>query len=481
MSNIVKPIVQREWELIRDRLGLILAQELATQAQLDYNDVLFSLPDVYIERYIPFNHTEMPAINVMVAQGEYTQETQETQDGTWTFYVDGYQKATDEDGQRGDQYAAMRLQRLMGVCQAIIMDSRFKTLLFEPGAISNRRVVSIMMADPTKAMEATNAVMARMTVEVRVSDDVELVDSIALADYATQAQLSDTAIGYLWGGTAVTPPVPVCDPGTFKNSDDTYTAEVPSGGTFTAPDIEVIINGSSIGFFPSNVDVDETVVVTAPVAYARPRQYQMVSQEPWDELYVLGLDTYTLPANGYRLQQIRTDIGKPWLLLYENEFGHLFRWTGDTGGYYNEDDGNYYDVNGVLSDKDTEFLRSGRYYIIDHWTGLGWDGARGGTFNFSGGASNVVDVLPVTSGAYSGFFCPTKGMIDTLGGFADRTGWQDIPPFSLQTLTPWTCTPYSGLESTRNWFLNAVANLDYSARTKATQTAILWYVRYHYT
>lgn len=203
MSNITKPIVRREWELIRDRIALILAQELATQAQLDYDDVLFELPDVYTERFVPFSHEEMPAINVMVAQGEYTQETQQAQDGTWTFYVDGYQKAKDTDGQRGDQYAAMRLQRLMGMCQAIIMDSRFKTLLFEAGSISNRSVKRIMMADPTKAMEATNAVMARLTLEVRVTDEVELVDAIPLAEYATIAKMGETALGYLWDNDTV--------------------------------------------------------------------------------------------------------------------------------------------------------------------------------------------------------------------------------------------------------------------------------------
>ena len=244
MSNITKPIVQREWELIRDRIGLILAQELATQAQLDYNDVLFELPDVYIERFVPVSHEEMPAVNVMVAQGEYNQETQQTQDGTWTFYIDGYCTAKDEDGQRGDQYASMRLHRLMGICQAIIMDSRFKTLLFEPGAISNRTVKGIMMADPTKAMEATNAVMARMTVEVRVSDDVELIDSIPLAEYATIAKMSDTDLGYLWGGTSTFTPPSTCSDSEL-NVNGVFLANIPSGEEFNL--VVVDTGGNVVG------------------------------------------------------------------------------------------------------------------------------------------------------------------------------------------------------------------------------------------
>lgn len=379
MSNIPGPIGQREWELIRDRLGLILAQELATQAQLDYDDVLFELPDVYIERYVPFNHTEMPAINVMVAQGEYTQETQQSQDGTWTFYVDGYATAKDEDGQRGDQYAAMRLQRIMGICQAIIMDSRFKTLLFEPGSISNRSVKSILMADPTKAMEASNAVMARMTVEVRVSDGVELVDAIELADYTTQVQLSDTALGYLWGGSAVTPPVPLCDPATIVNSDDTYSQEVASGTTFELADINLTVDGQDLGTFPAAVDI----VTTLPGGLTVTFNYPYTPTEAIYNDYDIGWRQANglipaAPTSSQYMQEL--DPSDPWKIRWDDSATtgiteHLFRFVGINKGYmiWNPvtTTPEFYLADGTPSDEVTVTGKDGGTgFVIDRLTGI---------------------------------------------------------------------------------------------------------------
>lgn len=499
MSNIIKPIVRREWELIRDRIGLILAQELATQAQLDYDDVLFELPDVFIERYVAFNHTEMPAINVMVAQGEYTQETQQTQDGTWTFYVDAYATAKDEDDQRGDQYANMRLQRLIGMCQAIIMDSRFKTLLFEPGAISNRTVKGIMMADPTKAMEATNAVMARMTIEVRVSDEVELVDAIPLAEYATIAKLSDTPLGYLWGGTSTfTPPTTCAD--SVLNVNGVFLSNIPSGEQFylvvvdtnglqvgdvygdtiivpaqTADPVTMTFNTAPITSTPaggskaitvrvsgggSNIgtkvtDTASSLIVevdgVGDIYYNMPQPTWDVSYNTWDEGDHNDKGTYSniVPSNG-RVQVLAN--GDFYKVQFDKEGrGHTYRFLGLNGGYWNSDDSTYRLADHSISDRATVFEADD--YAFDRLTGLGWYLVRLGAASLTAGIA-VAEAL-----TYNGFNNWHMPMTVQLESIVDVTILNPLygsssPIFDIQLVLK-TCTPYGLNPSTHGWNFQA--------------------------
>ena len=90
-----------------------------------------------------------------------------------------------------------------------------------------------------------------------------------------------------------------------------------------------------------------------------------------------GGNTYNeaIPEAHY-LQSVAPDLSNnryDYLKFY-NIHGHKFRFTGVNGGYYDEADGNYYNVNGVLSDKTTEFPPvSGAYWwVIDHLTGYKW-------------------------------------------------------------------------------------------------------------
>lgn len=513
MSEIVKPISSREWELIRDRVGLILAQELATQAQLDYDDSIFTLPDVFIERYTPFNHTELPAVNVMVADGSYTQETQQTQDGTWTIYIDAYQKGKDADGQRGDNLAMVKLHRLVGMMQAILMDSRFKTLLFEPGSISNRRVTSIKMADPTKAMEASNSVMARIELEVRVSDNVELVDAIPLADYATIAKMSDTGLGYLWSGTSSFTPSDDCDPAVL-NVNGVFLKNIPSGEVFNLVVIDT--NGTAVGdvygdtvIVPAQVvdpasvtlqgvsltdipggqtkamaiyyegtsdlvpltpvtDTANTYEATAPAVVTPeitanlPLLTQALNIQDYDEKWHIDNDTFTrtLPASPLYQQLDPTD---PTKILHDDSAitgitQHKYRIVGPKGGYYNEADGTYRDINGNLSTENDEFFvgpAGSDYYGICRKTWLGIRLRRGG----SSPMPTQLSLAPYTYCGFNDFYIPP---ISYMWDLADRKDVNlpfyavDRPPFDIQ-LSLWSCTYF--LVSTSAWYMNTNATV----------------------
>lgn len=111
------------------------------------------------------------------------------------------------------------------------------------------------------------------------------------------------------------------------------------------------------------------------VYYNRAWLTQTVSYETYDEGYRVanGANDYNeaIPI-GALVQQKDFTGGLFDRLKYFNIWGSKFRFTGLTGGYCNPEDGLFYNVDGVLSDKATEFpfYAAARALIVDHLTGL---------------------------------------------------------------------------------------------------------------
>lgn len=202
MSIITVPIGPQSFEIVRDRIGRILAQELMTQFQLNYDVNLRA--NIWIERFIPFDlPTEYPSINIQLAEGNYGGQTQIQSDGTYRYYVDCYvgAKSSNSNGP-GDQFAMSKLQRLMGIVRAIIEFAGYKTLGFNmpPGFIINRHWEGLQIANPDqKRVDAESSVMGRLVLSVKVPETNIFGDlSRTLNTLYTQWKLDSTDKGYLW-------------------------------------------------------------------------------------------------------------------------------------------------------------------------------------------------------------------------------------------------------------------------------------------
>lgn len=202
MSIITVPIGPQSFEIVRDRIGRILAQELMTQFQLNYDINLRA--KVWIERFVPFDlPTEYPSVNIQLAEGNYGGQTQIQSDGTYRYYVDCYvgAKSSNSNGP-GDQFAMAKLQRLMGIVRAIIEFAGYKTLGFNtpPGFIMNRHWEGLQIANPDqKRVDAESSVMGRLVLSVKVPE-INIFGDISrtLNTLYTQWKLDSTDKGYLW-------------------------------------------------------------------------------------------------------------------------------------------------------------------------------------------------------------------------------------------------------------------------------------------
>jgi hypothetical protein len=200
MAAIINTIIPpQSFEIVRDRIGRILADELLNQLVIT-GDTDLNVGN-YIERTLQFDKVKLPAVNVMLAEGTYGGQTVIQSDGTYRYYIDVYVKSKSSDTDPGDQHAMRKLHRLLGVCRAILEDARYKTLAFTtpPGFIMNRHIESLQIQNPNqKEHDATNSVMGRLIMSVKVPEVTSYIIPKTILEYVTNVRLDSTDEGYTW-------------------------------------------------------------------------------------------------------------------------------------------------------------------------------------------------------------------------------------------------------------------------------------------
>ena len=192
--NSIVPLQQ--FELIRDRIALIISEELTQQLYLGITgiDPTFT---VFVERFSQPNISEFPIINVSLLEGDYDNQDARSDDGIYSFAIDVYTASkTKADGFPGDTSSMMKLQRFMGVIRAIFRNPIYRTLLFPAPSISSVRVSKIAIAQPKDDHESMNVMQGRVLLKVRVPESVELGDTFLPSALFTTWVISDSGQGY---------------------------------------------------------------------------------------------------------------------------------------------------------------------------------------------------------------------------------------------------------------------------------------------
>jgi hypothetical protein len=211
MPLIPDEIPQQHFELIRDRIGLILYQEIENQwSEFGDEDLEAPMPNeqisttptslqVYIDRIIPIDESECPVVNVSFSGAPYENNNPLRSEGVNTFYIDVYTKAKGEDDDDADRLANIKLQKILGKIAFILRHSYYKTLGFTPGFIGNTKVASIQIADTRDpSFNANGCVMGRVTFEVRATEEVTPVEVRDMTGFYTTVKLFLTNKGFLY-------------------------------------------------------------------------------------------------------------------------------------------------------------------------------------------------------------------------------------------------------------------------------------------
>jgi hypothetical protein len=260
---------------------------------------------------------------------------------------------------------------------------------------------------------------------------------------------------------------------------------VASGGTL---DVEVEYETSLDN--PVESIVANKIIIVDPIVLPTNRIY--LRPEPTGEIYVPasafyldGCDSWMIYNNIDTIIQTSSGIpmiidkSKRWKLIPDNVFGHKFRFTGSTGGYYDPETLLFYDSDGTISTYASAFPSD---YMIDNSTGLGWQtlGAIS-NFTFEGALANVASL---SHAGFDDWFLPNLSQLMSVTDYgynAPLGSTGDFNPIftgGISNATKWTSTTIKGLE-TRVWIVQVIG----AVPNNTLKTNITRYIafRFHFS
>lgn len=146
------------FEIVRDKIALILAEEIYNQLDISGNEMDLG---VFLERTIPIDNSEEAVINVSVANVDYQDKTLIAMQGSYNFFIDVY--ATQID-------SPYKLQMLLNYIRYILSNQRYRTLDFAPGFIGGTYVNSFEINEKMLAQDSDFVSISRLIFNVRISE-----------------------------------------------------------------------------------------------------------------------------------------------------------------------------------------------------------------------------------------------------------------------------------------------------------------------
>lgn len=195
MALINTQIPPASFEIVRDRIAAILAEEITNQNTL-FPDPELSLK-VWLERIVPFNRGESPAINVRWAGTPYNSRTMVQSDGVNTYQIDCYAQAKTSTTEPGDAKAILKVQKLLRVCRAILMNPKYKTLGYLPGFVMTTNISNMKMGEEPD-QDAMNYLMGSLLFDVKLPETTELINPPLIQGAETTLTIEETEQGYFY-------------------------------------------------------------------------------------------------------------------------------------------------------------------------------------------------------------------------------------------------------------------------------------------
>ncbi len=198
-AKITEEITSRNYELIRDRIAAILTVEIAEQLAITGNNLFDAV--VWTERFISFDKTELPAVNVYFFSNRYEEHTPISNVADNTYHIDIHVHAKHTSGSdylNGDKEASKKCQKMAGVIQTILEHPGYLKLDFDSNIIRHTKVNDIQISQPADSQDGLHTVTGRVTFNV-VSTDIEPeLSAIEAEKYTTQVNLGETDKGFYY-------------------------------------------------------------------------------------------------------------------------------------------------------------------------------------------------------------------------------------------------------------------------------------------
>jgi len=202
MAVLTQKISEQNFEIIRDRIALILADEIQAQSLIAPLTPELNAT-VHLERFVPFSQVDMPCVNVVFASGAYDNQNTLTADGLYKYNVDVYAKAKTTSTDGGDKLASIKLHRILGICRAILESPQYRTLAIAAPSLQRTTIVDINVEEPKNTQDGSSVIMGRLTFDVSVCEGVQLQSAQDIGGWKTEVKMNETETGYQFSNIVV--------------------------------------------------------------------------------------------------------------------------------------------------------------------------------------------------------------------------------------------------------------------------------------
>ncbi len=195
-------IPSSNFELIRDRIAVILKEEMDNQSILrgTGNPVVQNLDytaDFYTERFTPVDKSEPNVVIVSLESSSLSNRTPISQSNECVFSIDIYTHANQTADHIGYYNSGVKLHRLIGLIRHILMSPNYDRLGFINGIIERRDVSQVQFASVNDEQDALFSRMARITFNVRMIETSNEIDPVEASGYDTVIKIEETEKGFL--------------------------------------------------------------------------------------------------------------------------------------------------------------------------------------------------------------------------------------------------------------------------------------------
>jgi len=191
---ITQAIPSQAFEVIRNRIGEIIANEFTAQKVITPSWVK---PTVWVERYYAFDsETELPAVNVTFSGGSYLNENIVRSQAEYIYNINVSTASPSTSTANGDKLALLQMQKIVGMIRAILMNPIYVKLGYanNTGIVISRRIESIRIGDKKDIQDALSDVVGQIvlvvnaieTTELGIGVDVQMVNSHVRLDESPQ-------------------------------------------------------------------------------------------------------------------------------------------------------------------------------------------------------------------------------------------------------------------------------------------------------
>lgn len=202
MPKILSIISPQAFELIRDQIAAILADEIDYQGVLSYDPDFLNMI-VFVEGNNPEDKEDLPLINVSLATGSWPDRKAYNGQikGNYIYNIDVYTNSpssSDNEGDeiRGDNLSGVKLQKILGICRAILENPIYRNLGYASGFIERVAMNDLNIRAESKNADALNTRMGRLTFQVEVQENVNLLNANPLLEWTTSVSINKTDDGY---------------------------------------------------------------------------------------------------------------------------------------------------------------------------------------------------------------------------------------------------------------------------------------------